>query len=295
MSYPSPLVPETEGRLGDRDGAIVFNILKFAWPAILLFGGLTVMVGVQIAVRTQADVYGIAPGALSQAALDEGRWWTLASHILFHADNLSQLATFALCFLAILSVIYARDQAWMGGWRMPAVYAACAFDGGLAHILSGTNGAFTGVWSGFAGLLAYYLASGRLPGTAKQEKSAPIEERLGLSLLFPWCLVVFSLEEHGPHLPFAPSLPAKLIVLAVGVIVIVACLRAKRRWLSMLLLTPIILLLTVSYTVWIVQGLQTLAIGWEALITGAMTGLVLGRFGHPDPDRPDSAGRAETA
>lgn len=287
MTKPTPLEAMSEGRVGFiEDTPTPWTVMKHGWPAILLFAVILAGALVQAQWATAADPE-ISWAALSSAALAEGRWWTVLSHMVIQKGFLPQTVSLFLLFLAAMTVVNVTDRDWMGGWRMPVVFLVCSLAGAGVHILSGSDDILFGVWPGLLGLMAFYLVSDRGAGlrpavrddgrAKPTEDLARLKEALGLAVnvaWFPLLLTISPAENSGPL--FALGWQTTLLVaVASGVLVFVVELfghRVLRRLLRICLSAVVVVLGTALFL-----GLtQVQTLPWGALIGATVAGALTG-------------------
>lgn len=194
------------------------TMLRYGWPALLLCAGFVWAQVVQPLGSPEAG----AAFALSPDALAEGRWWTVLTHMF--ASGLGGFFLAILTFAAACTAVVTRDPDWMGGWRTPVMFVACGLVGALVHLLTAGGAPLLSSWPAVFGLVAYWLASRRLPAWeasgGRVEKPEP-ETWLtrGFSSLwawaFPWTLYFIGPRLWDIQLPFVLS-PMTVIVVAVG-------------------------------------------------------------------------------
>lgn len=128
-------------------------------PAFVLLA----LFGIVLAVQT---AQGPAPWAVSDQALAEGRWHTLAAHMVSHA-NLAHLLMNASVLLPLTPLVMVRLGAGPAGWaRFGALYAGSALAGAALYLalnpgglpMVGASGAIFGLW----GAVARIGADGRM-------------------------------------------------------------------------------------------------------------------------------------
>lgn len=144
-----------------------WTVLRHGWPCLLLLAGFIWAQVVQPLGSPEAG----AVFALSPAALAEGRWWTVLTHMF--SSGLSGFFLSIATFLAGCTAVTARDPDWMGGWRTPAVFVACGLVGALVHLMSAGGAPLLSSWPAVVGLLAFWLASRRWPSWESRSSRRP--------------------------------------------------------------------------------------------------------------------------
>lgn len=218
MSQPSPLEAITTGKTRSTGEGTGWTLLRYGWPALLLFAAFA------------AGFYAMVAGAsealsLSREALANGRWWTLLSHIFVNAGMGGGILIFAL-FAAGLTATATPNPGWMGGWRMPAVFIGAGLAGALAQLLADPAVTLVGPWPAALGLAGYYLASqrwaslfaGPLPKHSAEEEAQAEAGSQAMSWVNGWLFLLLL----GPMAAWIPSfLPGEGATrIAIGVAII---------------------------------------------------------------------------
>ncbi|MDP2261071.1 MAG: hypothetical protein Q8J89_15295 [Caulobacter sp.] len=265
----------------DDPAARELPAMRAAWPAWTLAILALLTFFLQIARGSPDDLDGLRGLTLSAASLEQGQWWTLATHAVVQAGAFGHIAAIALFVGMGLSTLAARDKDWMGGWRMLAVFVLTSAAAALVHFLSGRTEPLTGMWQGVAGLAGFYLASGRWPRPvaswdSETGKGGQWERARGL--VWNWvalCLTAGNmLDDH----PFVRDNPLALAI-SLGVVGVVALVVG--RWGSS---AAVKLVAGLMLCAWMLVGSLFLVAMvqaaqpnfWIAPFSAVMTGVVLG-------------------
>lgn len=198
-------------------------MLRHGWPVLLLCFGF---VWAQV-VQPLGDAQAGSAFALSRAALAEGRWWTVLTHMF--GGGLSGMVFAVIAFLAGCTAVTARDPDWMGGWWTPVMFVGCGLVAALVHLLTADGAPLASAWPAVLGLLAFWLSSRRWPRWASDgervEKARP-DTWLARGLnsawawLYLWGFAFFPGSAHVIDLPFALNTATGFALVAGGAAVI---------------------------------------------------------------------------
>lgn len=270
----------TGGLKIDDPAARELPAMRAAWPAWTLAILSLLTFFLQIARGSPDDLDGLRGLTLSAASLEQGQWWTLATHAFVQSGAFGHIAAMGLFVGMGLWTLAARDKDWMGGWRMLAVFALTSAAAALVHFLSGRTEPLTGLWQGVAGLAGFYLASGRWPRPVaswdgETRKGGRWERARGL--VWGWAVICFSADNLLADYPAFHETPLGLPIALGGVAVALLV----GRWGSGAAVKLVAGLMLCAYvlvgSLFLVAMLQAASPGfWIAPLGAAMTGLALG-------------------
>lgn len=208
MSKPSPLERVSGDRLRPIGEGTGWTLLRYGWPALLIFAGAAW--GMVVQPISEIDP---APYGLTREALEHGRWDVVVNHVFVTPDFMSALLLGFPLFAAGVTAPALQNPDWMGGWRFLAVFLSAAAVGAVVHLLTGLPTPLQGAWPALLAVAAWVILARRMPKVhpAGTEAAAPSRGEtaandglnIGMLLLF----LIIELRDDGHPFVWRLGLP----------------------------------------------------------------------------------------
>lgn len=170
MSYQQPIAGVDEDRLPAATEGTGWTLLRYGWPALLIFLGLAwgmIFLSVGAEAGGDAAAYG-----LSSEALAQGRWIVVLGHVFLPSSLMMGTVLCLATFIAGATAPALRDPDWMGGWRLPAVFAAAVAAADCVHLLTARTPLLLGPWPAILAVIVWLTLAGRHPRTDRTNAAA---------------------------------------------------------------------------------------------------------------------------
>lgn len=170
MAHQQPFADVDEHCLPVATEGTGWTLLRYGWPALLIFLGLAWgMIILSVGAEAGGDP---AAYALSSEALAQGRWIVVLGHVFLPSSLMVGTVLCLVTFIGGMTAPALRDRDWMGGWRLPAVFAGAVAAADCVHLLTARTPLMLGPWPAILAVIVWLTLAGRRPRTDRTNAAA---------------------------------------------------------------------------------------------------------------------------